>query len=143
MRLYYLYKLFTMNRIGKKLYVDSLVEGWHRLGGTLKILQFQSQHHGQGLHPLYHVQSLIQPGWKLFQRWVIHSFSGQPVSVPLCSLSKEVLPNTQHNYFSSLYSPCPVIMCQCKKTLSLFLYEPPTSTERPQKDFSEAFSSQY
>jgi len=38
-------------------------------------------------------QGPIQPGLECLQRWDIHNFTGQPVPVPHCPLSKKYLLN--------------------------------------------------
>ncbi|KAK4827689.1 hypothetical protein QYF61_020823 [Mycteria americana] len=79
---------------------------WFGLEGTLKIIFFQPTCHGPGHLPLDQVaQSPIQPGLECFQRWGIHSFSGQPVP-------------------SLAITPHPITTCPCTKSLSSFLAGP-------------------
>ena len=67
---------------------------WLRLVGTLKTVKLQPPCYGQCCQPVDQAaQGPIQPGLECFQRWDIHSFSGQPVPVPRSLLSKEFLPN--------------------------------------------------
>jgi len=56
---------------------------WFGLEGTLKIIEFQPPCCGQGHLPLDRVAQIpIQPDLEHFQGGGIHSFSGQPVTVP-------------------------------------------------------------
>lgn len=50
-----------------------------------KTIKIQLPCHDQGHFPLNQLgQDPLQPGLKYFQRWGIHTFSGQPV--PVCHL---------------------------------------------------------
>lgn len=55
-----------------------------RVEGVLEIIQLQPLCHGKGHLSLSQVAlSPIQAGLEYFQGWDSHSFSGQPVTVPL------------------------------------------------------------
>lgn len=107
---------------------------WFGLEGTERTFEFQSSCHRQG-HQLpdlvldQAVQDPIQPGIEHFQVWSIHNLSGQPVSAPYHSHSKE-LPLTSNVNLSSLSSK-PFLLVLSLSTLKAHF--PPVNDEDVEK----------
>ena len=82
--------------------------------------------HRQGYQPPHLIldqsaQGPIQPGFEHLQEWGIHNLSGQPVSAPYHSHSKELFPDIQLKpslLQFQIISPCPVVMYSFNKDVS-------------------------
>jgi len=87
-----------------------------------RIIKLHPPCHMQGQQPpdlILHqaAQGPIQPGLEHLQGWGLHNLSGQPISVPNHSHSKELPPDIQPKsslpHFKTI-SPCSAVIYPCK-----------------------------